>query len=360
MNERIPYLFLSVFSTVAAVERIRRAVETAGSPEAFLGSLPDETVFPMNEEQRTAFEQWKDPARLAEFLARMEDEGIRYVPESAEDYPYRLFDLNDGRPFGIFVRGRLPDPNDPAVALVGSRRPSPYGREMAEFFGEALASGGVNVISGLALGVDGHAGRGAVKQEFRSFAVLGNGPDICYPPANLDLFEDLKERGGILSERPPGYYAKTYDFPIRNRLISALSDAVAVIEGAENSGSLITADYALDLNRTVFALPGRITDRTSAGCNRLIKNGAEILTCPEDVLQYLGLNVKEDTKREKKTPLEPREELVFRAVSESHSDVESLLVRTGLPVTDLLETLVCLEIRGIIRKEEGGVYSPVR
>ncbi|MBR5739107.1 MAG: DNA-processing protein DprA [Lachnospiraceae bacterium] len=351
-------LFLCELAVGMSVSVLREAVEEAGTAEEFF-ELTKEDLFRIGLLKSDAFferfSEFREPERLEQVLKEAETQGIRFVPESSEAYPKKLLDLPD-RPFGLFVRGSLPDPDRRSVAVIGSRKCSTYGKETALFFGEAFARAGLNVISGMALGVDGYAGRGALRADGASFAVLGGGVDICYPRENLDLYEQLKVRGGILSERPPGLYARNFDFPLRNRIISGLSDAVAVIEAAENSGSLITVDHALSQNREVFAVPGRINDRMALGTNRLIREGAEILTCPEDLLSRLGLPVGKDTKGPKKAVLTKEEAVLAEEIRKGDCDLEELMGNTGFPASALMEVLVRLEIKGVIRRENGGKY----
>ena len=359
MRERLYDLYLGYLSSVYSVNTIRRAVGAAGGKEALFEEYDENSMAILGMRPTKEGVRVVRTVRSEGFLEKAEDEavrkGIRFVAETEEGYPGSLLDVND-RPFVLFYRGSLPDEKRPSVSIVGSRKCSVYGKEASFRFGEAFARAGLNVISGMAFGVDGHAGRGAAAVPGASFAVLGSGPDVCYPRENLDLYETLRESGGILSERPPGYYPKGYDFPIRNRLISGLSDVVAVVEAAENSGSLITVNYAIEQNRTVFALPGRITDRQAAGTNRLIREGAEILTCPEDVLQFLGVSVKKDTVFPEKKALSAAERAVFDALRSEAASVESLLAVTSFPVPLLLETLVKLEVKGVIQKSPDGLY----
>ena len=224
-----------------------------------------------------------DPQILEE---QLKQRGIRFLTMDDAEYPRRLFRIGDP-PFGLYCLGRLPSDFRPSVGIVGTRMASPYGQDQARRFGRELASCGVQIISGMARGVDGIAGRGALDAGGESFAVLGCGVDICYPHENLDLYSALSERGGVLSEYPPGTQPQARLFPPRNRIISGLSDIVLVIEAKERSGTLITVDRALEYGIDVFALPGRVSDRGSAGCNQLIRQGAGIATCPEDILEYL-------------------------------------------------------------------------
>ena len=224
-----------------------------------------------------------DPKTCAELL---EESGIRFVMVDDPEYPQRLLRMEDP-PFGLYCRGRLPSDFHPSVGIVGTRMASPYGRDQARIFARELAAGGVQIISGMARGIDGIAGRGALDAGGDTFAVLGCGVDICYPRENLDLYGTLCEKGGVLSEYPPGTQPQARLFPPRNRIISGLSDVVLVIEAREKSGTLITVDRALEYGIDVFALPGRVSDRNSAGCNNLIRQGAGIATCPGDILEYL-------------------------------------------------------------------------
>lgn len=234
---------------------------------------------------REDYPQIQDLGELAEEL---ENKKIRYYWAGDPEYPER-FRLVDDPPFGIYVKGHLPEEKRPAVGIVGTRMASPYGREQARRFAAELAANGVQIISGMARGVDGIAGRGALDESDASFAVLGGGVDICYPKENKDLYEALCERGGVISEYRPGLMPQNRFFPARNRIISALSDIVLVVEARERSGTLITVDRALEQGKDVWAIPGRLCDRNSSGCNRLIRQGAGIALSPELLLEALGI-----------------------------------------------------------------------
>ncbi|MBR5338699.1 MAG: DNA-processing protein DprA, partial [Lachnospiraceae bacterium] len=284
--------------------------------------------------------------------------GIRYVTREEGDYPEKLLGTEDA-PFGLFLLGPPPDWSAPSAGIVGSRRCTAYGRDMASFFGRELARKGLLIVSGMALGVDGYAGRGALQGHGHHAAVLGGGVDICYPRENIDLYTALKEQGTLVSERPVGRQAMPYDFPIRNRIISGLSDVLLIIEAAPNSGSLITAELANRQGREVFALPGRAGERMSEGTNRLIRDGAQILLSPEDVLQRLGLQVGTDTVKRPRVRLNELEKLLFEEIGRSPVDSETLHQRTGIPFTVLPEILISLEIKGLIKKEAAGGYTRV-
>lgn len=209
---------------------------------------------------------------------------VKYTYCGAPDFPQKLAGIPDP-PFGIFYKGELPGEKTPALAIIGARKCSEYGKCMAENFAGNLAKRGVNIISGMALGIDGISQKAAIKAGGRSYGVLGCGVDVVYPKANETLYKQLAENGGILSEYPPGMEPRPILFPPRNRIISALSDAVLVVEAREKSGTLITVDMALEQGREVYAIPGRCTDSLSTGCNRLLRQGAGIAMAPQDIIE---------------------------------------------------------------------------
>ena len=213
-------------------------------------------------------------------------ENIHYIRRNSDYFPLRFEVLSDV-PQGLYCIGSLPDDNIPSVAVVGARSCSSYGRRTAFALGKFLAEHGVQVISGMAMGIDSSAQEGALAAGGKTFAVLGCGVDICYPRTSYAVYDALAVRGGIIAEVEPGTKPLAYNFPRRNRIISALSDIVIVVEAREKSGSLITVDCALEQGRTVYAVPGRLGDRLSDGCNYLIAQGAGILWSFEAVMEEL-------------------------------------------------------------------------
>jgi DNA processing protein len=217
---------------------------------------------------------------------KLDDLGIRFIPRIDPDFPEKLKNIPDP-PFALYVKGKLPDENKPSVAIIGARMCSDYGRFMARQLGKGLAAAGVQVISGMARGVDGISQKAAIDTGASSFGVLGSGADVCYPEENRQLYDGLCLNGGIISEYPPGTMPKANFFPMRNRIISGLADVVVVVEARLKSGTQITVDTALEQGREVVALPGRVTDRLSDGCNQLICQGAGVVLGVEDVLEKL-------------------------------------------------------------------------
>lgn len=238
----------------------------------------------------------QDPEKEYESLC---EKGIRFIPHFTDEYPEKLKRISD-YPYALYVKGSLPDKAAKKAALVGARRCTPYGEKYAVDFGKVLAEHGVQIISGMARGVDGMGHRGALLGNGKTFAVLGCGVDVCYPREHIGLYVDILEQGGgIISEMPPGTPPFPQNFPARNRIISGLSDVVLVMEAGEKSGSLITVDLALEQGREVYALPGPVNSRMSIGCNELIRQGAGILLSPEMFLEELGLSGKKTEKEGK-------------------------------------------------------------
>lgn len=238
--------------------------------------------------QAEKLREWKsdlcyEPHRLYEDMTA---HGIRVILYGDEEYPKRLRNIPEP-PNMLYVKGDVPDEIKPGVSIVGARLCSDYGRYTARKFAHALAKAGVQVISGMALGIDGISHRAAIEAGGRTFAVLGCGVDVCYPAQNKDIYDRIPEQGGILSEYPPGIAPCAGLFPRRNRIISGLADLLLVIEARKKSGTLITVDAALEQGKEVYALPGRVTDALSGGCNGLIAQGAGIATSPEQLLEVL-------------------------------------------------------------------------
>ena len=244
---------------------------------------------------------YKDTTSVVEAEERLALRKLHFVSRQSPLFPEKLKNLPDC-PWGLFYRGRLPDPGKSAVAVIGARRCSNYGKQMAAVLGKALALDGYQVISGMAAGVDGTAQAACIDSGSSSFAVLGCGADVCYPAENGGLYDRLIEEGGVISEFAPMTPPLRHHFPMRNRLISGLSDAVIVVEARAQSGSLITADLALDQGKDVFVYPGEPGSPRSEGNHQLLREGAIYFTCAEDLLEDMGwLDRKEQLAQNKET-----------------------------------------------------------
>ena len=315
------------------------------------------------------FAQECDPIEKAEKLKSM---GIGFVSVEDSFYPNRLKDLSD-RPYGLYYIRDLPPENAPSVAIIGARNCSGYGREQARLFAEKLALNGITVISGMARGVDGIAGRAAINAGGRSYAVLGCGVDVIYPEENKELYYILKERGGIISEYPPGTNPRTKLFPMRNRLISGLSDLVLVIESRRRSGTVITVDAALEQGRDIFALPGRVSDALSDGCNFLISQGAGIACTPETVIEHFygvsdegtdKFEIKRKERNARRSELTGIEAVLFDALGCGEimetdflvGRVESILGK-HISVEEFSACMTSLQMRGLAEEIGFGHYK---
>ncbi|MBO4871920.1 MAG: DNA-processing protein DprA [Lachnospiraceae bacterium] len=333
---------------------LRRLLGLYGSPSRIFAqrSLP---VGPKQQEAFGAVQAEAD-ALLKERDA-WEADGIRWIWCEDEAYPRRLKELADS-PLGLFVKGNLPPEERPSVGIVGARSCSLYGKNMAERFGGELGEKGISVISGMARGIDGVAQEAALKRGGASFAVLGCGPDICYPPGNRRLYELLEKQGGLISEYRPGAEPLPFHFPMRNRLIAALSDVLLVLEAREKSGSLITVDQALEQGKEVLALPGRVDDALSAGCNRLIRQGAGLLSCCGDIYDALGLAPEGEDEKDgrQRAALRPDLKAVWESIGGEPKHVEEMLEESGLTLGELSLKLLELEGMGYIRQVTPGRY----
>ncbi len=284
---------------------------------------------------------------------------VRIVVDSDEAYPPALKEIDD--PPGIlFVSGQLRPDDRMAVAVVGTRHATHYGLRQAERLAMGLARAGMTVVSGLARGIDAAAHRGALAGGGRTLAVLGSGVLNIYPPEHDVLAGEVLDRGALISESPPLASPRTGCFPQRNRIISGLSLGVVVVEAGIRSGALITARLAMEQNREVFAVPGRVDDRTAQGCHRLLRDGAALVESVDDILEHLGPLAhpapREDgteVRHPAELQLNEFEQRILAAVDTDPTSVDRLVSETGLPVARILSTLSVLEMRRLIRRLTG-------
>ena len=279
-------------------------------------------------------------------------EDIRCITALDAEYPEKLWQYED-MPGCLYVKGALPSGEKPAAAVVGARMCSAYGRIQAFRYARVLSEAGVQIISGLAWGIDSEGHKGALEGGTSTFAVLGNGVDICYPAGNRGLYQRiLRQGGGICSEYPPGVRPRKYSFPARNRIISGLADLVLVVEAKEKSGSLITAQWALEQGKAVFALPGPVNEELSMGCHRLIYDGAGIAFSPEILLEELGINCKKKIKSKQKNELGLASDLklVYSCLDLRPKSRDQLSREAGFSPEKTGSILVELSILGLVRE----------
>jgi DNA processing protein len=291
-----------------------------------------------------------DPDDVAESVAAC---GATMVAHGDEGFPPSLDDLLFDPPGWLFVRGRPLGAARTRVAVVGSRRCSSLGREVAHDIGRRLAGAGVGVVSGAASGIDGAAHRGALAAPGPTVAVLGSGIDVAYPGSNADLIERIAAVGTVISEYPPGVPAEPRNFPCRNRIIAALARALVVVEGAAKSGSRISVDHALDLGREVFAVPGPVTSPLAETPLELIREGATLIRGADDLLADLG--IAEQILMSPPPNLSDEERRTYEALA-GPSLPDALARAAGLSIPDVMTAVVNLELRGLVRSV-GGRYE---
>jgi len=283
--------------------------------------------------------------------------GARVVTYVAEDYPKVLLEIPDPPPY-LYVKGELRSA-ETAVAVVGSRRASTYGILTTTRLATELAAHGVTVVSGMARGVDTAAHRGALAGGGRSIGVLGCGIDVRYPPENRKLFDEMAEKGALVSEFPLGTLPLAENFPRRNRIISGISRGILVVEAMEKSGSLITAQFALDQGREVFAIPGNINCGSSRGANKLIKQGAKLVECVEDILEELPCRPSPSgvIRPGPAFGLTPQEAGLYTLLAESPLHIDDIIVKSELTVGDVSAILLRLELKGAVIQLSGKIFA---
>jgi len=277
-------------------------------------------------------------------------------------YPRRLKEIYDPPPL-LYVRGELKERDDCALSIVGSRRTSPYGRWITEKMSQEIARQGVTIVSGMARGIDSVAHGGAIAAEGRTLAVLGSGIDVIYPPENRTLYRQIIDHGAVLSEFPMGSPPEGIHFPRRNRIISGLSMGVVVVQAGDESGSLITADYALEQGREVFAIPGNIGADGSRGTNRLIKEGAKLVESSDDILEEIlpqWTREKEEGQSKASSPeqqLSKEETVLCQLLGDSPLHIDRIIRESQLDPGKVSSLLMNLELKGLIIQWPGKCFT---
>lgn len=290
-------------------------------------------------------------------IDKVYNKGIKFITRDDKEYPIRLRNIYDS-PIGLFVKGTLPDDKVATIGIVGARNCSNYGKEMAIYFAKELSKHGIQVISGLAHGIDSFAHKGTLIQGGKTFGILGSGIDICYPEQNIDVYMEMQKNGGVISEYGLGVRPKPGNFPMRNRIISGLSDGILVIEAKEKSGSLITADIGLEQGKNIYSLPGKLTDELSKGCNNLIKMGAEMVTEPGEILKDYTIEnkINTSTRKENNNSLERKQNMVYAYLSFEPKHIEDVIKDTQLELKEVIEILLELELSDYIKQITKNYY----
>lgn len=354
------------------------ALQTWGGPESLLKAARDgheEALLATPGITPKTVERLQEASKrdIAKARKAMRDWGIRLLVQESSDYPAALAGLPDPPPY-LFVRGTVEERDRAAVAIVGTRHATEYGKGIASKLASDLAQRGITVVSGLARGVDTQAHKGALDAAGRTFAVCGCGLDVAYPSENRSLMEQIENAGACISEFAPTVHPEAWHFPARNRIISGLSVGVLVVEAAERSGALITADFALEQGREVFAVPGNIHKAQSKGAHALIKAGATLVDSVDDILTALNARALpfEDLKLAQKTrkaemeagagkfgirpDLSAAENRVYLALDVEPRHVDDVAAVANMGAGEVNATLVMLELKGAARRLPGGLF----
>lgn len=297
---------------------------------------------------------------LSKELALLQSAGISVLTWEDPGYPARLLNIGDPPPV-LYVLGELREEDEWAVAVVGTRTASAYGREAARVLASDLARAGITIVSGLARGIDAQAHQAALEAGGRTIAVLGSGLDVIYPWEHRKLAEQVVAHGALVSEYALGTKPEASNFPPRNRIISGLSRGVLVVEAGDQSGALITADFAAEQGRDVFAVPGNIFQRGSRGTNKLIRDGAQPVLSANDVLEALNLtSVPQHVEARQLFPTDATEACLLNQLSEEPVHVDEVGRATGLPIATVSGTLALMELKGLVRHAGGMSYVLAR
>lgn len=340
--------------------KIKKLIDIFGTPKEVFDASYDnlKKVKGLKEEDILLIEESKNSIDSNKELKTLLKKGIRFVYYGHKDYPKRLKNIYD-YPYGLFVKGRLPKDEQPTAAVIGTRLCTNYGRQTAIRIAEELSENGIGIVSGLARGIDSAAHTGTIRAGGTAYGVLGCGVDICYPPENIELFCRCAECGGIISEYPPGTKPAPWQFPQRNRIISGLSDIIIVVEAKEKSGSLITVESALEQGKDVFAVPGRMGDVMSTGCNRLIKAGAGIITDIKEMLNEAGINMqpKNEFTIKNEFTLEKDLQVVYSCLDLLPKSLDQIEKETGYTMINIMQIIIKLQFMDLVSEPIKNHYA---
>jgi DNA processing protein len=371
LDASLPWLALTMTQGIAA-RLSAKLLDEFGSPdEVFRAPLPllERCNLPAAVAQAVHKKQAFKRAEK-ELAAIRGIENLRLVSRTDPEYPPTLLEIYDP-PALLYVRGNAEVLSEVSIGIVGTRKPTLYGTQMAERLGRELAARGLVVVSGLARGVDAISHQGAMAVGGRAIGVLGTGVNVCYPKENKKLFEKVLERGAIISEFPLGTHPSPENFPIRNRIVAGMPVGVVVVEGAQYSGSLITARLAMEFGREVFAVPGNVTQPVSFAPNQLIRQGAKLVTNGEDVIEDLPTPIRAALVRAEAPESAQLNLLAAACLNSSEKKIYELLTtdqpvhiddimeRSGLNSSEVLATLFDLEMKGIVRQLPGKQFAKV-
>ncbi len=348
--DRVPYV---------GPARIARLLDRFGSLERAWQASPSELRQILDQRALESLLSTRYALSLDDEMARIARAGISVLTLDGLGYPPRLAEITAPPPV-LYLRGTVIPEDEVAVAIVGTRRLTAYGREVTTRLAGDLATAGVTIVSGLARGIDGVAHQAALAAGGRTIAVLGSGPDVIYPPEHRNLAAQVAESGAVLADYPPGRKPDAQNFPARNRIIAGISLGVIVVEAPSRSGALITVDFAADQGRDVFAVPGSIFSAASAGCHRLLRDGARPVTCADDVLEELNLGSRQSQVAVQQVmPLDEDERRLLALLTGDPQHIDEVAAASARPIHEVNALLVTLELKGLVRNAGAQHYTRV-
>ena len=351
-----------------------RLLEHFGSPKAVFEASEDELakIYKLGQKKIIDIQNSKNIDKIKKSIKLLENKGIEFVLRNEQKYPKKLAEIYNP-PWILYYRGNLPSEDKPSIAIVGARNCTEYGSQVTRILARKLAEYGFQVISGMARGIDSCAHKGALDCEYgKTYGILGCGIDTCYPEENIDIFMQTIHNGGIISEYPMYTIASAGNFPMRNRIISGLADALLVVEARKKSGSLITVDLALEQGKEVYVIPGRMDDPLSEGCNNLIKMGAKLVTSVEDIIEdfrgkFLQLKIIDNKDKQEehmcnngeeyKNILASNEKIVYACLRLEPKHIDEILCETQLGFSEVIKILFSLEEKNLIIQNRNNYFS---
>jgi len=371
LDSSLSWLALTLTPGVAARLSARLLREFGSPDDVFRASPAQLRACSLSAETAQAVVKKEAFKRAEKELAHLRKmDGCRLLHWTEPEYPQTLLQIYDP-PVLLYVRGDAQVLNAPSISIVGTRKPTLYGTQMAERLGRDLASRGLAIVSGLARGIDAIGHQGALAAKGRAIGVLGTGINVCYPKENKKLYDRVLERGAIISEFPLHTHPAPENFPIRNRVVAGMPLGVVVVEGAEYSGSLITARLAMEFGREVFGVPGNVTQEVSFAPNQLIKQGAKLVTSAEDIIEELPTPVRAALVKAEQPETEHRNRLLEQSLEgaakklyellqvDQPVHIDDIVERSGLNSSEVLATLFEMEMKGIVRQLPGKQFSKV-
>jgi len=358
MTSTEAYIVLNMLPGIGPA-RLRRLLDVFKAPERILTARPAElrSIPGIGPEVADSVTQWEKHADLPAELQHIADFGAKIIPHDSPDFPPLLREISSP-PILLYVWGDLLPRDFHAVGVVGSRQASHYGLECAKKLGYQLAYAGLTVVSGLARGIDTAAHQGALAAQGRTIAVLGSGFLKLYPSENKLLAEKIAASGAVVTEFSMSVAADTQTFPMRNRIVAGWGSGVLIVEAGFGSGALITASQAIDQGRNVYAVPGQIDRPTAAGSNRLIQQGAKLVTSAADILDDLNILLPKTAAEQPRPPdrtgtLKPDEKLVYDAIGDTETPIDAIISGSNLPSGRVSSTLLLLELKRLVKQLPG-------